>query len=680
MRMPNKFKLLAIASTLLVACGGQISNGSSSPATVASPTFSPPPGTVPAGTVVTVSTDTSGASIRVGQTDPPSTLGSTFAVNGAGTWYAQATESGMTDSAVASAAYTILTPGTVATPTFSPPPGAVAAGTLVTVRTTTSGASIHVGQTDPPTAPGSTFAVNAPGTWYAQATESGMTDSAVASAAYTILAPGTVATPTFSPPAGAVTAGTLVTVSSATSGASIDVGQTDPPTALGSTFTVNAAGTWYAQATESGMTNSAVASAAYTILASGMVATPTFSPPPGPVAAGTVVTLTTTTPGATVSWGTTNPPTIQRSTFTVGVPGTWFAQGTASGMTDSAVASASYTISGSSPWLVVASSAKGPRMQLDGANFLGRGADLSDPRSCGACTGVSEASSTAEVMRRMDALQSWGANFVRIPLECYATNPGGSSNWACAGSDPTYVSDIVSIVQHAATYIPPMYVLLSIWDDPTLSSEEWPTAATDTELQIWANALLDQPNVIFAPTNEPDGVGTGSDASGAWTAINSAVAAIRAVEDANGTPHHVVAAQGVGNWARDINYYVTHPITADGGDNIVYEIHAYDPASAFTSCSGDPCPGEWEPQSASIPVIIGEFGPVSGTMTTSDVATLMTDAQTLDVPYLAWIFHMRCDPDLLVDNSNGGCGIGMTLTPTAYGTQLKNQLATPWSP
>ncbi len=59
-------------------------------------------------------------------------------------------------------------------------------------------------------------------------------------------------------------------------------------------------------------------------------------------------------------------------------------------------------------------------------------------------------------------------------------------------------------------------------------------------------------------------------------------------------------------------------------------------------------------------------------------ADLMARAETAGVSYLAWTFHMRCPPNLLVDNSNGGCGVGMTLTPTDWGTQLKTRLATGW--
>jgi hypothetical protein len=70
-------------------------------------------------------------------------------------------------------------------------------------------------------------------------------------------------------------------------------------------------------------------------------------------------------------------------------------------------------------------------------------------------------------------------------------------------------------------------------------------------------------------------------------------------------------------------------------------------------------------------VIIGEFGE-------QDVDALMQRAEAAEISYIAWAFHQRCPPNLLVENSNGGCGVGMTLAPTAFGQKLKTKLATSW--
>ena len=69
--------------------------------------------------------------------------------------------------------------------------------------------------------------------------------------------------------------------------------------------------------------------------------------------------------------------------------------------------------------------------------------------------------------------------------------------------------------------------------------------------------------------------------------------------------------------------------------------------------------------SQTLPVIIGEFGPVTGVaqMSLEDCGTLMDEAKNRHIPYLAWTFHQRCPPNLLVDHTHN-CGTGMTLTPT----------------
>jgi hypothetical protein len=61
-----------------------------------------------------------------------------------------------------------------------------------------------------------------------------------------------------------------------------------------------------------------------------------------------------------------------------------------------------------------------------------------------------------------------------------------------------------------------------------------------------------------------------------------------------------------------------------------------------------------------------------------DCSALMDLAEANDVPYAAWIFHMRCGTELLVDNSEGGCGIDMSLEPTSWGDLFRERLAMPW--
>ncbi|HQR30207.1 MAG TPA: cellulase family glycosylhydrolase [Anaeromyxobacteraceae bacterium] len=317
-----------------------------------------------------------------------------------------------------------------------------------------------------------------------------------------------------------------------------------------------------------------------------------------------------------------------------------------------------------SGWLTVV----GNRIETpDGLPWRGRGANLHDTRGCGACTYNSP--SVAEVNRRIDELvDNWHANFIRLDLESYAA-ANGQVNWAGILLDAGYLADVQAIVAHAVAK-PGVYVLISLWVDPSFTSLGWPTAATNQQWAKLAEVFRDEPRVLYGIVNEPQANYDGAQDAQVWSAMNAAVQAIRDVETAAGTPHHVITVQGTRSWSRVLDYYLTHPITAGGGVNIAYETHVYDGANQFAA--------RFETPSLTVPVIIGEFGPVSGSMTESDCATLMASAEAHGVPYLAWTFHMRCPPNLLVDNSGGSCGVGMTLAPTSWGTLLKNRLATPW--
>jgi endoglucanase len=320
-----------------------------------------------------------------------------------------------------------------------------------------------------------------------------------------------------------------------------------------------------------------------------------------------------------------------------------------------------------SGWLNVV----GHRIQTEaGLPWHGRGANLADTRGCNAC--AYDTANPGEVLRRVDELVDvWHANFIRLDLESYAAAADGVGGtrvtWAGLLADPGYLADIQAIVAHAVAK-PGVYVLLSLWTDPSFTADGWPTPATNLEWVKLATVFKNEPKVLYGLVNEPANY-DGSKDPQVWAAMNDAVQAIRDVETTAGTPHHIITVQGTQGWARVLDYYLAHPITAGGGVNIAYETHVYDPAANFAA--------RFENPSATLPVIIGEFGPAGG-MTTTDTAELMVRAEAAGVPWLAWTFHMRCPPGLLVDNSAGGCGVGMALAPTAWGTQVKTRLATAW--
>ena len=163
----------------------------------------------------------------------------------------------------------------VKTPKIMPAGGEVEQGTQVTITCATEGATIHY-TTDgtTPTAGSPTytdaFTINRTTTVKAIAVKAEMKDSSVATTNYVINVP-TVATPTFSPSAGAVDKGTHVTITCATEGATIhyttngDTPTAESPVYDGNPIEITAAITLKAIGIANEMLDSDIATAAYTI-------------------------------------------------------------------------------------------------------------------------------------------------------------------------------------------------------------------------------------------------------------------------------------------------------------------------------------------------------------------------------------------------------------------------------
>jgi hypothetical protein len=317
----------------------------------------------------------------------------------------------------------------------------------------------------------------------------------------------------------------------------------------------------------------------------------------------------------------------------------------------------------------------GNRIQhADGTPFHGRGANLHDERSCNAC---SYAPPEPDGVDRWadELIDSWHASFIRFLLSAKAAPFNEfEQQWMNLVDDPAYLADIVQNVHHMTGK--GAYVLVTLFADPTIKDNngdfdsEWPSSLGDsnTRYTALAGAFADDPRVLFGLTNEPH---TTIDHAGELAAIYlDAIAAIRAVEDARGAPHHIIVVQAPVGYARDLAYFVDNPLP---GDQIAYEIHPYNPASDFDALIVQPA--------QALPILIGEYGPALA-MTEADVMALWPVAQANEVPYIAWSFHQRCPPDLLQDTASDGCGLaastGYDFPRTAWGDLLHDHLQTPW--
>lgn len=296
-------------------------------------------------------------------------------------------------------------------------------------------------------------------------------------------------------------------------------------------------------------------------------------------------------------------------------------------------------------------------LRAGGSRWQGRGANIADMRGCNACgPGFQDPD---EVKRRIDVLvDEWGADFLRLTLE--------SSGQSGILHDPTYLAQLEEVVDYIGTK-PGVVVMVANWISPHHSEMGWPTDGTREEWRALAARFADDKHVMFGLVNEPESNHDGALDAQVWQAMNETVAAIREVEAELDAPKHLIAVQGTGGWARLLDYYVDHPITAGGGENIVYEVHVYDGAALFEERFIEPA--------KTLPVVIGEFGPWEPHMNLSDTAELIRQADAQEVPWLAWTFHMRCPPNLIEDHSAGGCGIDMPIVATPWGEQIKAALA-----
>ena len=326
-------------------------------ATVAAPAFSPKAGTYSSAQSVSITDATAGAAIYYTTNGATPSTSSTLytgpiVVSSTETLKAIGVETGYRNSTVATAMFTIA----AAVPVFSPRAGTYTSAQSVSITDATAGATIYYTTDSTKPTPSSTLytgpiVISSTTTLKAIAVAAGYSASMVGTALYTIAATA----PVFSPRAGTYTSTQSVTITDSTAGAAIyyTTDGTTPTTSsslYSGPITVSSTKGFKAIATAPGYSKSAVTSALYTIA----VPTPVFTPKGGTYTSVQSITITDSMPGASIYFTTdgTSPTTasnLYSGPITVLATQTIKAMAVASGYSNSAVNSATYTIAAASP-------------------------------------------------------------------------------------------------------------------------------------------------------------------------------------------------------------------------------------------------------------------------------------------------------------------------------------------
>ncbi|HEX4320597.1 MAG TPA: chitobiase/beta-hexosaminidase C-terminal domain-containing protein [Acidobacteriaceae bacterium] len=281
--------------------------------TLPTPTLFPGAGTYTAPQTVTMSDATPGATIYyttngTAPTTSSSVYSGPIAVSASETILAIAIKTNSTNSAVATAVYTINIPTTLPKPTLSPAAGTYTTTQMVTISDATPGTTIYYTNNGTiPTVYSTRYTgpitVASSQTLQAIAVEDGYTNSVAAGDVY-IIKP-VLPTPTFSVAGVVYTSAQTVTISDAIAATTIyyttdGTTPTTSSTVYSGPITVNVSETIEAIAVKTSYTNSAVATATYTIGAATTLPKPTLSPAAGTYTTTQMITISDATAGTTI--------------------------------------------------------------------------------------------------------------------------------------------------------------------------------------------------------------------------------------------------------------------------------------------------------------------------------------------------------------------------------------------
>ncbi|MFN6263977.1 MAG: chitobiase/beta-hexosaminidase C-terminal domain-containing protein [Chromatiaceae bacterium] len=324
--------------------------------------ISPSSGTYSGSVSVSLSSATAGATIRystngadINASSPVYSAPFTLSANT--TVKARAFKAGMTDSSQTAASFVVNPLPQVSNVAISPNGGSHSGSVSVSLSSATAGATIRysIDGTDISTSSlvyTSPFTLSASATVKARAFKSGMADSAQTSASFVVNPLPQVSSPQMSPNGGTYTGSVLVSLSSATAGATIrystdgaDISASSP--VYSAPFTLSASTTVKARAFKANMADSSQAAASFVVNPIPRVGNPVISPNGGTHAGAVLVSLSSATAGATIRYST-NGADISASSpvyaapFTLTASATVKARAFKAGMTDSGQTAANF--------------------------------------------------------------------------------------------------------------------------------------------------------------------------------------------------------------------------------------------------------------------------------------------------------------------------------------------------
>lgn len=244
----------------------------------------------------------------------------------------------------------------------------------------------------------------------------------------------------------------------------------------------------------------------------------------------------------------------------------------------------------------------------------------------------------AHERRVLPLLRRWGGNVV---VRGFAADP-------VLSGDRDYLEQLDELVLLAART--QLHLVLA-WRSHQIDGEQpaRPDDRAQQALGVLAGRYAARTHVAFALQVEPHDT--------PWTELRprfeSMVDAIREAA----APHvPLVMVPGTG-YSRDVSHAVRDPVRRSG---IVYKTHPYSPQADFASLF-------LAAHAAGLAVFVGEFGPVRGQMTLSDVRALLRLLEDRKIGWAAWVLDAEGGPALLADNATGA-------TSTPYGALVQQAM------